>query len=360
MRPITILLLFLLPGLGADRARADLVDDVPILQERWVSALDPALNIDSLASYHGPAGEHWLFATAKSGHFLRLMDAVTGETLRDLGGAGDAAGLMTRPNGVAVIDDLLVVVERDNRRVQVWQLPGLEPLGTFGDEVLRKPYGLYLYRLDDGFYRIFVTDNYEAPEGERLAPVELDKRVHEWRLALPAAKQGRPALSAQYEGAFGETDGPGMLWVVESLYGDPAYDRLLIAEEDEAFRDDTRVVKVYSLEGRYTGPLIGAGDFIGQPEGIALRACADGTGQWLMADQGKDRNLFHVFDRQTFRHLGVFRGAVTLNTDGVWFSGAAMPGYPGGAFFAVHDDQGAVAFGWDEIAVLLGFAPGPC
>jgi 3-phytase len=328
----------------------------PVVDERYVTTLDPAMNIDSVASWTADDGTSWLFATAKDGHLLRIYDAATGETLRDLGGPGTGPGEFQRPNGVLVVDDLLVVVERDNRRIQVLGLPGLDSLARFGDAALERPYGAWLQPLGNDRYRLYVTDAYELANERRPPDEELDRRVKWFTLEVERdAADEATAVNANYEGAFGETVDPGMLYVVESIWGDTDNDRLFIAEEDPA---GGRVIKPYSLDGRYTGPLIGDGVFRSQPEGIALYACDDGSGYWITTDQAHGRNVFHIFERDSLAHVGGFEGAVTRNTDGIWLNQAPLEGFPAGAFFAVHDDQAASAFDWRDIVAALGLRPG--
>lgn len=324
------------------------------LAESWTTAADEAANIDSVAVWHGPAGEHWLLATAKSAHVLRVYDADTGTVLRDVGGPGSGPGEFQRPNGIWVEDDLLFVVERDNQRVQVLSLPGFEPLVSFGADRLKKPYGIYV-RVIEGGWSVYVTDAYETADGRVPPPAMLDRRIQQWAL-----RQTSAGLVATAVRAFGETSGPGMLRVVESLYGDPAEGRLLIAEEDESRHPDSRTVKIYSLTGRYTGPLLGQRLFQGQVEGIALRECRDGSGQWLVADQSQRSNRFHLFDRVSLAHIGSFEGPATRNTDGIWYSNRASARFPAGAFYAVHDDQAVSAFDWNTIAAAFGLPPGIC
>ncbi|MNW12060.1 hypothetical protein D3C71_2096540 [compost metagenome] len=41
------------------------------------------------------------------------------------------------------------------------------------------------------------------------------------------------------------------------------------------------------------------------------------------------------------------------NTDGIWMMQQPTPRFPHGALYAVHDDQGVVAFDWESIAKQL-------
>jgi 3-phytase len=309
----------------------------------------PADNIDSPTAWTAPDGKVWVIATAKSTDQLLVYDGATGETLQRVGKPGKAEGEFDRPNGVAVVDDLLFVVERDNRRVQLMRLPGFTPLATFGAGELRQPYGLWVNRTDAGF-DVYVTDAYMAGEdaaGEDILPplAELDHRVH--RYVVSAAADG---YSARHVAAFGDTTADGALRVVESIWGDPANDRLLVAEEDETYANE---LKVYDLEGRFAGRTVGRDVFKAQAEGIALKACADGSGWWLTTEQGKGRTVFHLFDRATLAHVGAVAGKTVANTDGIWLHDVSSQRFPEGALYAVHDDQGVVALDWRDIAGAL-------
>lgn len=321
----------------------------PVLVKEWFTTTEqPRENIDSPAVWHGPSGQHWLFATSKAGHSVNLFDAVNGRMLGRVGGLGVELGQFNRPNGVAVVDDYLLVVERDNRRVQILSLPDLRGLATFGADELRKPYGLWVHRKGPGDFRVYVTDSYETADGGTPPPAQLGERIRVYQVeAIGALAEGELVAT------FGATEGKGVLHVVESIFGDPAHDRLLIADEDE---DASRGLnlKVYDLAGNFSGQTMGDGLFKYQAEGIALYVTGEKSGFWICADQGKIENLFHVFDRETLKHLGTFRGEHTLNTDGVWVTNKPMPRLPAGAFYAADADMATTAFSWAEIAAALG------
>lgn len=334
-----------------------------VVAEAFVTATTPDDNIDSPAAWRTPEGATWLFATAKEGKGLVVYDGDTGATLRSVGTQGARPGQFDRPNGVFVqevagqgpLRALLFVVERDNHRVQVLGLPSLATLGTFGESDLKKPYGLWVRPAQDGAgYEVLVTDAYMAGEdaaGEDIVPplAQLDRRVHRYRVSLADgtlhAKAGTP---------FGDTTPAGAIRIPESLWGDPANDRLLVAEEDIA---TGTAVREYGIDGRYRGRTIGGGLFKAQAEGIALWQCADGSGYWITTDQFKDRSVFHLFDRTTLEHVGAFAGRTVGNTDGVWLHQAPTARFPAGVFYAVHDDQAVGAFDWRDVARALKLPP---
>jgi 3-phytase len=327
-------------------------ENVPhaIVHEAFVTERTPADNVDSPSAWAAPDGRLWLFATAKETGRLLRYDGETGATLGSYGSVGDARGEFRRPNGIFVHRDLLFVVERDNHRVQVLKLPALDSLGSFGDADLTQPYGLWLRERDDGSIEAMISDAYmagEYPNGDDIAPPlpELDKRFKRYAVDVSGA-----TVQARLLESFGDTTREGAIRIPESLWGDVARDRLLIAEEDT--RSGT-AVREYDLAGRYRGRTIGRNLFKAQAEGIALWQCADGSGYWITTDQFADRSVFHVFDRDTLRHLGAFAGDTVANTDGVWLHAAPSARFPAGVFYAVHDDQAVGAFDWRDIASQL-------
>ncbi|MBW8368567.1 MAG: phytase [Arenimonas sp.] len=318
--------------------------------EAFVSALTPKDNIDSPAAWRAPDGKTWLFATAKEGKGLVVYDGDTGATLRTVGTEGSRPGQFKRPNGVAVSGDHLFVVERDNRRVQVLWLPSLATVATFGEAELKQPYGLFIREHASGELEVLVTDAYmigEDANGDDIPPplAQLDRRVQRY---LVRADEG--AVSAISSGAFGDTTAQGAIRVPESIWGDVANDRLLIAEEDVATGTGYRE---YSMAGDFRGKSLGVGRFKAQAEGVTLWSCPDGSGYWLATDQFKDLSLFHVFDRQTLEHVGAFAGKAVANTDGVWLQQSGTQRFPQGVFYAVHDDMAVGAFDWSDIAAAL-------
>ena len=297
-------------------------------------------NVDSPAVWHGPGGIHWLLSTAKSTDQLLVHDAADGSLIRRVGEPGTGAGQFRRPNGVAVIGDFAVVVERDNHRLQALSLPEFEPVALIGAEVLRRPYGIAAAPAEGG-WDLWVTDNYE-PTAASAPAAEMGERLRRFRLQV-----SETGLTGRHAGSFGDTTEAGCLRKVETVAVDPVHGRMLVAEEAE------RVLKVYDLEGRFTGELAGAGLFRYEPEGVALLECGEGGGYWLATDQDEADNRFLVLDRENLAGRGAFSGAVTANTDGVALTGRGFGPFSRGAFYAVHDDGNVAAFDLAEIVRAL-------
>ena len=320
------------------------------VREAFVTAPLPALEIDSVAAWIAPDGSPWLISTAKETHQLVVHDGDSGAFVRTVGRRGTAPGEFDRPNGIAVFADRVFVVERDNHRVQVLSLPDFAPLAMIGADDLRSPYGLWLHETAPGRLELFVTDSFMADFRTETVPplAELDQRVKRYRVSLDT-----PVPTAALLGHFGDTTDAGALRMVESIAGDPPQDRLLIAEED--IRVGT-TLRVYRMDGTYTGQDLPPRHFRAQAEGVALWSCPDDSGYWITADQSSDRTVFHLFDRRTLDFVGSFAGNQVALTDGIWLHAIATQRFPGGALYAVHDDKSVTAFDLRDVARTLGLA----
>ena len=329
-------------------------DRAAVVVERWVTEGFAADNVDSPTIWHGPTGQVWAIVTAKATDRLVVLDAASGMYLRGVGGVADSTDRFSRPNGIAAVDSLLFIVERDHRRVQVLALPSFRSVGSFGEEALKEPYGLWVRPQGSGRFSVYVTDTYAdtddpADADERAVqgtPEALGRRVHRFWLGI-----GGGGLRVDSARAFGATAGEGVLHIVESLWGDTVTGHLLIADED---RTVGQALRLYDFDGTFRDRSVGAGTFRHQAEGIALDARRDGSGYWIATDQDPRENRFHLFDRVTLAHVGTFAGRTTQNTDGIWFDPTPVVGRPRGTLYAIHDDKGLAAFDWAEVLKALG------
>lgn len=318
--------------------------ELPRIQETWISESTPDDNIDSVASWRTGEGKLLVVATAKAGNSLRVYDGDSGVFLRAINADAGGDTALKRPNGVFVAGNMAFVVERDNRRVQVFDLQRNESVGAFGSDHLRFPYGLWVWPRTDGSYRVFVTDNYETRNEQVPPDAELGERVKQFDVRVAGSD-----VTASLVSSFGATAGDGILRRVESIWGDPAHGRLLVADEDASRKD----IKIYDFDGRYLGPLMGKGVITNEPEGIALVDCGSDAGYWIVSDQHTPYQIVRIFDRETLHLLGSFAPAVTHTIDGIWFEPDALPTFPRGALFTQHDDAAVSAFDWQVIAKAL-------
>ena len=300
-------------------------------------------DVDSLAFWAGPEGPPWLLVTQKDLSYILVLDATTGELLKRVGGMGDEPGQFNRPNGIAVIDDLVLTVERDADRVRVLRLPDFEPLGSFGEDLLQFPYGVAVDRVGE-WYEAFVTDSYDSFADKPLDPEVAANRVRHYRFRPTPA-----GLEVELVRSFGEPAGDGALYRVESMAIDRPLDRLYVADE---LRLD---IKVYSLEGEFL-ETFGDGQHYYEPEGVLLLSCGPEEAQdgyVITADQ-TEPTRFLVWDRQSLGPRGAFTGEPTIEvTDGIAFVPTDDESEAAGLFYATHHDVQVVAYRWADIAEAM-------
>ncbi len=288
-----------------------------------------------------------LFVTGKESDTVEILDPQSGKLLRTLGGPGKDLGQFRRPNGIAVIEDYLLVVERDNQRVQVLHLPDCRPIGSFGHDDLIKPYGLSLAPGEDGAWMIYITDDYSAPTGRggKIDPQKLDGRIKVYSVKLQAE-----ALQAQLKSKIGPADAAAALYKVESIQVDPDRNHLFVCEETED------CVKVYSLDGKYQGRLTSHWPAGHDTEGLALvnDPKAPAGGYLIVTEQGPKLTSFHIYSADGAQYFGAFTGDPLLaNTDGICFSPGDLGPMRAGALFAVHDDKQVYGYSWQKILDVL-------
>lgn len=310
-----------------------------IICQQFATAHHDGFNVDSVALWHGSVDQHWLIATAKTAHTLPVYDAATGAFIKTIGTPGKGIGQLQRPNGIAILDDFLFIVERDNKRLQIFNVPEGNSVGMIND--LQLPYGIAAYTIKKNKqYMLYVTENAGPRKGKT------PKKVHQYQANFDGKKMHLSLVRI-----FGDQEGAGALWKVESIAVDPHYNRLFIADE----HPERNNVKIYTLDGTFTGQTIGDGLIASEPEGIALYEHGD-QGYLVVTDQDKENNIFWIFDRVTLQPITCCKGALTLNTDGIAITKQSFGPFNRGAFYAVHDDGSVHAYDWESVCKACGLS----
>lgn len=307
---------------------------IKIIPETFLTKANPKNNIDSVAIWHGSNNQNWLLATAKSTNKIIVYDAQTGEKVKSIGTFGNDKMQFARPNSVAVINDFAFIVERDNHRLQVFSLPEFNFLGFIGENKLKLPYGLTLYKKEKNTYILYVTDNYDAQDETKT-----NGRVHHYEIKIKNNK-----LSSKLLNTFGYEE-KSFLRKVETIVADKKNNRLFIADESP----EECCVKIYTLDGKFTGKYLGKGLFKSEPEGIAIYKVGKNNGYIIATNQDYQKNTFFVFDRKSLQHLGTFNGKNVSNTDGIAVTSKSFGPFKNGAFYAVNNDKNVAAISWANI-----------
>lgn len=357
LRPLFLVLLAGLAGchwfrassggaaVGARPALTSAVAAFESISPDWVSPASTNAQLDSVAAWTAPDGAQWLYTSASDR--VQVRDADTGTLRREFGDAGERPGEFGHAAGLFAIDHMLLVVERDNHRVQVLRLPDLLPLATFGEADLHRPQGIWARALGEGEYEVLVSDGYMSDFDAALPPALplLNRRVKRFRVEADGA-----FVAARLEQAFGDTQASGALRKVGAIAGDPGNGRLLIAEADAEIGV---ALRLYTFAGNYSGRDLGFGLLRTRAAGIALWACQDGSGYWIAADPFSDRSVFHVFDRKTLAHRGAFSSKRIAGSGGIWLRQSASAAFPDGVLFALHEGSAVAAIAWQRIAIEL-------
>jgi 3-phytase len=316
----------------------------PIIKEVLRTESEDQEDMDYPAIWSSAKGGSRLIVSAKVKDLLQVYDIQSGKLILKFGRSGNDSSEFRRPLGLAVVDNLLFAVEAANRRVQVFELPTYRNLGFFALNSLLDPRGIYAYRVKPGRYRFYVTDNYLAPNEEIPPDRELGNRIVMYELAYQQRE-----LSVVKTLNFGEIVGEGILHEVESIHGDPAFNHLLISDEIES----NPLVKIYTLDGKFTGKTFGRYLFTGQPEAMALYETGPNTGYWIITDKSRQDNMFHLFERGSLKHIGGFQCANVTNTNGIALWNKPIAQFKKGLFVAIDDESRLCLFDWSEIEQKL-------
>lgn len=327
-------------------------DPVPV-DQAWASSGTTYADTDSLAAWVAPDGVARVLATSKKGDRIDEFDAATGRFLRSFGRTGQGEGELRRPNGICTVElpgaggtprTAVLIVERDNARVQAVWADTLAPAGLGGGDVLKRPYGIAVGQRE-GQTLAYVTENDVRPE--EMVRVFRVERVGE-------------RIEFRHVRNFGQREGVGAIGKPESIAVDDRLDRVLICDESP----ERKHVKVYASDGTFSGRTLGDGLIQGDPEGLVvldapLRAREGGRrGIVLVTDQRPTVSIWHVFDRDTLEHIGAFTGRPTIaNTDGICVLPRSFGRFDRGALFAVHDDAELRAYDLGAIYRALEARP---
>jgi 3-phytase len=319
-------------------------DDIAQVPEVWVGRSPGCGTLDSVTACETTGGSVRVFVTAKKGCWVDVFDGSTGRFIERHGQRGSAPGQFRYPNGIVSVRfpgqtekrHFVLVVERDNARVQVFRADDFAPLGAFGKGVLHHPYGAAV-SVRDGEVYLYVTDTW----------LPADRKVHIFRL-MPKAK----SLAASHVRSFGDRQGAGAVREAESIVVDDAFDRVFLCDEHPSRQN----VKVYTTEGRFTGATLADGLVQGDPEGIALYNDGD-KGLVILTDQQEHLTRWHLFDRRSLVYLGTLTGnPPPANTDGICLYPRPFGPFRVGALIAIHDDTEVRAYEVRGVIGVLGLS----
>jgi len=325
--------------------------DLPVAAEVLRTKDRKEDGLTDVAVWRNPQGEPLLFMSASSEDYIAVANPFTGEFIKKIGKEGEKLGRFDRPYAVAPAGNYLFVAERYNQRVQVLELPSYKPVFEFGKGDLDKPYGLEVIEGAEGF-EVFVADNYSLPDDPNFDRRILQQRIKHYRVD----PQADPP-SAQLIRAFGEVDNEdGQLEDIQFITADATRNRLYICDKE------AKDVKVYDLEGNFTGLTFGHDVIERRPGGVEIieDESAPEGGYLLLVDATRDHTLIHVYSREATQYLGRFTGSPQIErSEGIAVLPTDQPPFTGAALYLIHKERRVHAYSWAEALDALRRAPNP-
>jgi len=264
--------------------------------------------------------KHIIVVTIKDKNELHVYGAMDGKFKKSIKREN------AYPNGIATINDQFVLVtERDNKQIAVFN-SSMDFLGTFGNNELRSPYGITIYKQEDNLYKVLVTDSYEYNNPR-------EDRILSWNFTIE---------NKEFSVGTATVLGNPTLYQVESIQADKHYQTLLVAEE---MKEHHKIMALDLISGEVIKEDLGNFNRGNDPEGIALVANPDNSGYWICTEQSKTDNRFHLYDRKTLEYI------TTMYLDNVSYTDGIATAYMHGKWFlyAVDNDARVVAFELPEI-----------
>jgi hypothetical protein len=320
----------------------------------WETVPRPEEGFAGLDVWPGGGQRPWLVVAAAASHRLVIVDAGSGELLRELGALGERPGSFREPVDVAVAGDLAFVVERGNARVQVVRLPGLATAGFLGEGELERPAAVAVEPAAEG-WTVWVAEEAVVLD----AAAALDEAA-----AVPSADAGytppplpaRAVLHRLDVGADGSLRDARRLDLDLGRGADPGrVAGLAVAPDGGGLFLSVASASPHVFDGRLESPL---GErpvdvLSGAVAGAEASPCGGG---WIVALPAG--GLLAVSPDRP--HAGV---SLALDEEAVPVAVAVarspLSGLPAGTLYAVTADSRLVAVGGAELAAAFGSAPCP-
>jgi 3-phytase len=239
------------------------------------------------------------------------------------------------PDGIAVIDDVVIVVERERHRVQVLRLPDYQSLGFIGEEELIQPAGLYVYSVVPGYYHLYITDESDPLEDEPPTDGDARHRIKHYTFSVR-----NEVVKSVLSRSFGIVGDPGMPYPdnLTAIAFDP--DALRSDNEEDFLRMNSWMPEEMDEPG---AP--------GQYKTAEFRQV--GLSDSLEAAiQGYDRDKnssFKLGGTVNYRYIESFSGTGGDRIDDNAMTRENFEDFPDELSYAVHEDGSVSSFAWKDI-----------
>ena len=256
----------------------------------WKSDIYHNYNVDSIAVINNN-----VLVTSKEKNLILILDDKSGKLIDTWKG-------FNRPNGILAFDKYVLIIERDNKRVQLFEYSTRKLLDTWGHGFLKKPYGGTVKKLYNG-YQILVTD-------------DMTKSIYSIIYKFKNGVLSRDSSSVWKRLSFATK--------LESLYYDCNKDLLLVADEAR------EIVLIYDFKSKSMIDSFGERILTGEPEGISKW-----KDYYIITNQSKTDNKFYIVN-EDFDIFHILKIKGVSNTDGITVNNNFL--------YVINDDLQVVKF----------------
>ena len=300
----------------------------------WIDKKNPANSIIVGTDKHKSNGGLYVFSLAGK---IDSQRAVTG--LKRMNNVDIAYNLKMLKGAT----DIAVATERDINSIRVFSLPSMKAIDgggieVFKDDNMRHPMGIALYTRPSDNAIFAIVGRKDGPKEGYLEQYLLKDN-------------GKGQVIGELVRKFGNYSGKKE---IEAIAVDNELGYVYYSDEQFGIR------KYYAdpARGNEELALFGQGEYMDDNEGISFYKFPNGTGYILVSDQAAGR--FNIYPREgakgnPHQHRRITSVLLsTLRSDGSDLTSVSLPGFKGGLFVAMSDDQTFQFYRWSDIAKRAG------
>ncbi len=246
----------------------------------WKSEIFKDLDLDSICVVNNDKQTHVL-VTSKSTNSILVFDYKSGKLVTKW------VDKWNRPNGIANYKNYVGIVERDGKKLSIYNYLTKEKLFVWGQNILEKPYGISMGFANNYLY-VLITD-----DGNKTVH-KLTFQINKENTALNLIET-IPIIKLDFRSKL------------ESIYLDINKNKILLADESKY------LIYIYEFASSKLLDIIGKEYFTNEPEGISKY-----SNYYICTQQSKTDNRFYFLNQDNYQlEFQIADNANVSNTDGI-------------------------------------------
>ena len=189
-----------------------------------------AISLQNHVFWHGE-NDHVAVAINEKSNKVATYDIMSGKELKVINANGEDKGQINAPTDIAIADNLVFVLEKGNKRVQVFELPELTSLGFFSEDILNDPSSIAIYRIELGAFYVYVSDSdsHKGRETNYIRKINVARAVN--------------TMNSMYQMTFGYSPQSGYLGAIKDISVDQKSKKVIVTAGDSSSKT------AFTLEG---------------------------------------------------------------------------------------------------------------